>query len=135
MVRLSKPLENRTTGQFKISDTEFTKLSDLQKIRAARKLARRLYFDYQPTVSQSDCLNAAESAAKVAMRYDMMTVKQVTVIARALLLFGPEFWVRHSEAGMILNDSKLLPWQKKDRLIKWLTKAYLDPEYLPVSVT
>ena len=133
MARLSKPLESKATGQFEITDPEFAKLTELHKIRAARKLARRLFFDYQPTVSQTDCTNAAESAAEVAIRHDMVTVKQVTAVARALLLFGPEFWVKHSEVGLFLSDNKLLPWQKKNKLIKWLTKAYLDPEYVVVS--
>ena len=134
MAYLSNPLESKTTGQFKITEQEFDKITELHKKRAARKLARRLFFDYQPTVSQTDCINVAEHAAEVAMRYGMVTVKQVMAVARALLLFGPEFWVRYSEAGVILNDSKLLPWQKKNKLIKWLTKAYLDPAYVFISV-
>lgn len=133
MALLSKPLESKEIGQFKISDTEFAKLAKLQKIRATRKLARRLFFDYQPTVNQTDCQSAAETASEVALTFNMNTVKQVTIIARAVLLFGPDFWMKYTEAGDILNNQTLLPWQKKNNLTKWLAKAYLDPAYTPVT--
>lgn len=134
MASLAKPLEVETSGQFKITEQEFAKITELHQKRAEVKLARRLFYDYQPTVEQADCINAAANATEVAMRYDMVTVKQVRIVARALLLFGPEFWLRYNEANMILNDRKLLPWQKKNKLTKWLTKAYLDPEYVYNSV-
>lgn len=111
-----------------VSETEFVTLSERMERRAARKLARRLYRDHGDAASQQQCVAAADAAKSVAARFGMATVKQVAIIASCLLIFGEDFYIRHPEAGSVLNDKSLLPWQKKDHLMKWFIQAYLQSD-------
>lgn len=108
-----------------IDPAELERFSELMAQRATIKLARRLYADHAPAVSQLQCLAAAASAGDEAARFGMTTIKQVGVIARSILMFGKNFETRHPEANRILRDDSLLPWQKKDRLTSWFAHTIL----------
>lgn len=113
------------TGALRVKETEFERLSERMIERSQLKLARRLHFDH-PDFSREDCLRVSRLAQGLAARFDMTTVKQVAVIARAILIAGEGFESRDPEARAILFNTNLLPWQRKDRLTAWLSRILLQ---------
>lgn len=107
-------------GDRRVSEPEFEALSLLMERRAVRKLARLLFAAHSDSADQKTCLDIAGSAKAAADQFGLATVKQVTVFARCQLLFGPRFWRTYPEANRILTDKGQRPWQKKDRLTKWM---------------
>lgn len=124
LFQISAPTTPPSADRTHISQPEFEAMSKLMSQRAALKLARRLYLDHAAQSTQEDCHHAALLAPSKAASFGLTTVKQVAIVARAILLFGDDFEKRHLEAAHILTDGTLRPWQKKDRLSDWFVKAW-----------
>ncbi|MBK4216167.1 DUF4123 domain-containing protein [Paracoccus caeni] len=107
-----------------VSTQEFRDFTKRMQRRATIKLARTLHEEHSPLADQNLCLSTAIKAQAEAKKYGMNTVKQITIFARAMLVFGEGFETRDQDAARILNDSKLLPWQKKNQLIDWFISAW-----------
>lgn len=106
-------------GPGQVSEPEMAAMGARMQRRAILKLARRLHDEFGDLTSQNRCLSVAEAAPAYAARFDLGSLAEVTVVARAQLLFGRNFDERHSEARYILGDASLLSWQKSDRLVEW----------------
>lgn len=106
-------------GPGHVSEPEMAAMGARMQRRAILKLARRLHDEFGDLTTQNRCLTVAEAAPAHAARFELTSLAEVTLVARAQLLFGKNFDERHPEAGHILNDSSLLNWQKSDRLGTW----------------
>lgn len=107
------------SGDLKVTEQEFATFGGKMARRAAHKLARRLHDEHRDLAGPERCLSVALRAGAAVAEYGLTTVKQVTVVARAMLLFGDDFVVRDPKASRILTNRTLLPWQKKNQLIEW----------------
>ena len=106
-------------GPGHVSPPEFTAMGARMHRRAILRLARRLHDAFGDLTTQNRCLTVAGAAPAHAARFGLASLAEVTVVARAQLLFGTNFDERHPEAAYILNDASLLNWQKSDRLAEW----------------
>jgi len=109
-------------SDLRITEPEFAAFSARMRRRSVMKLARNLHLMHGDTVGQERCLTVAQSAQKEAARYGLLTVKQVTIFARAMLVFGDSFVDHNEEVAGMLKDPALHAWQKKDRITKWFGK-------------
>lgn len=105
-----------------VSPAEYAALGQRMQRRATDGLARRLMRDYGHLTSATRCLSIAQGAAAAAAGFGMTSASQVHMIAQAQLLFGADFERRYPEAGQLLNDRALLPWQRKHQLADWFTR-------------
>lgn len=122
-------LDQTGYGPAAVTTDELAKLQDRMRIRASHKLAREMFTEFGEITSQARCESIAKEAANAAARFGFLSVKQVQVFARAQLLFGHDFYRRHSKASDFLYDPTLLEWQKKDRLERWLEHMLTDHGY------
>lgn len=106
-------------GPAHVSPAEMAAMGARMHRRAILKLARRLHDEFGDLTSQNRCLKVAGTAPEYAARFGLASLAEVTVVARAQLLFGANFDERHPEARDILHDASLLNWQKSDQLSAW----------------
>ncbi len=106
-------------GPAHVSPAEMAAMGARMHRRAILKLARRLHDEFGDLTSQNRCLKVAGAAPEYAARFGLTSLAEVTVVARAQLLFGANFDERHPEARFILHDARLLNWQKSDQLSAW----------------
>ncbi len=119
-------------GPAAITLEEYTRLQARMQLRAGHKLAREMFAEFGEVTSQRRCESIALNAATAAARFGFQSLRQVQIFARAQLLFGHDFYLRHPKATAFLYDSSLLEWQKKDRLEAWLAQmlsAHSQPEH------
>ncbi|WP_415919091.1 DUF4123 domain-containing protein [Tateyamaria sp. SN6-1] len=114
------------SGAFRIDDVEYERFQRLQRKKAERSLARKLSTEF-PDQDWATYRKAAQRAPGAARQFGLTSVKQVSVMARAMMMRGPTFWEQHPEAAAILKQDGIEPWQKKNALIDWLVSS------MPVS--
>ncbi|MCF6445738.1 DUF4123 domain-containing protein [Nereida sp. MMG025] len=118
-VTLTRPKEQTTRGVFSITPRELQIFERLQRKQAERALARKMSLEFKdrPWATYRQVAQSAPAAGK---RFNMNTQRQVTIIARAIMVFGEAFWDEHPEALAILNNQTRLAWQKKNDLVEWM---------------
>ena len=109
-------------GPAHVSPPEMAAMGARMQRRAILKLARRLHDEFADLTSQNRSLRVAEAAPEHAARFGLASLAEVTMFARAQLLFGTNFDDRYPEAGMILSNRALLNWQKSDQLSAWFDR-------------
>ncbi|WP_299684138.1 DUF4123 domain-containing protein [uncultured Tateyamaria sp.] len=121
-VRLLSDEGAQTRGAFRIDTVEYDRFQRLQRKKAERSLARKLSDEF-PNRDWSEYRKAAQAAPVAAHRFHLKSVKQVSIMARAIMMRGQDFWDTYPEAGAILNQSRVEPWQKKNALVDWLVAS------------
>ncbi len=107
---------------FHVSGTEYNTMSRLHAVRSRRKLARDLRIA-NPAAPDAAVMATAERAPDRARHYGLASLNQVMTFAQAMLIFGPEFDKRHSEAAEILNRGSSNISKKADDLRDWYVGA------------
>lgn len=110
-------------GNLHVTEAEFARFDRLKRQRTAQSVARGLYRSLGQDKGPEACLEAAGHAMRLGDLHDMPSRAQVGALARAVLFFGADFAERDSRAAEILEDRRALPFQRKDRLLRWLALA------------
>lgn len=116
-----------TRGAFGISSAEFLRFQQIQRKKARRGLARKLSVEF-PGRDWADYRSASEKALHMGRQHGLKSVKQVSVLARCMMMQGVDFTNQFPAAAAILARRDLYPWQKKNALIKWLVAQPLQSE-------
>lgn len=126
-------IEERPTSKFSLSEREFNIFGDLQVEKSKRRMARELFTKMGRYHAKTECLNAAMRAPDLAAEHELRSRKQVYLIARCILIVGPDFPKKHPKALEILNDRNRLAWQRKDTLQNWLITSGVPKDAKPLS--
>ena len=97
-------------------------------LRIARKLSRAAGQSY----GLEACLKATQDAVDIGRRFGMESKAQISVLARAVLMFGTNFWQVDAEAHGILSSDDLA-FQRKDRLMGWMVDKIGQTSRSPVK--
>lgn len=119
----------KKTSQFRVSDEEFSRFSQFQKDRSILKLARYLREEFVNAPAEL-LLTAAYKAPGHAEKFDMLSKKQVRMIAYCLVEYGLDFPLGHSEAQTILSNPNTAAWEKRSELSLWISKCKLRQRFL-----
>lgn len=126
-VRLVMPPARTSPRPVSVNQAEYARFQTLQRTKADRMLARQLWGEF-PGRDLQDYRDVARNARKAAADFDMKSTIQVTVLARAMMMRGQAFWSTDPDAETLLKRKDILPWQKKDALIKWLINSHPPQE-------
>ncbi|WP_018918203.1 DUF4123 domain-containing protein [Vreelandella zhanjiangensis] len=108
--------------QFAIGQEEFARFGGLMQQRAQARLALSLGEQYPRTLIDQR-LSAVQTAAQLGQRYGLGSKKQVRTLAKCVIEFGETFPEGHTEAQLILENSKMAGWRKRDQLDAWLPRG------------
>lgn len=118
------PAAGGRRGPGPLPQTELDAMAARMQTRSVRKLAMRLHREFGQLTTPARCLKMAQSAPDYAAGFGMSSQAQVSAVAQAQLLFGRDFADRYPAIGHVLNDARLLPWQKADRLGDWIAQMF-----------
>lgn len=125
---LCQHIETNARG-FSISQAEFDRFGDLQRMKASRKLARDLMEQYA-SMSPEEVLAAVEAAGRLGRRHAMTSKQQVVTLARCILEFGQDFPRGYEDVGRVLGDTSMLAWQRKKIIEEWIPRGRLRRDFL-----
>lgn len=107
---------------FRVMSGQFAEMTRLHGIRSRRKLARDLAERF-PNAPEQAVLTSARLAPEKAPNYGLVSLKHIGIFADAMMVFGPEFDTRQTEAAAILNRSEPVSLRKATALKAWFDKA------------
>lgn len=113
-------------GALSMSGAEYGRFQKLHKRKSQRSLARKLSLEF-PDREWATYRTTSRTAPDAARRFGLTSVKQVAVVARAIMTHGPDFWDKNPEVLAILSETNVRPWQKKNTLVRWLV-AHTPPK-------
>jgi len=111
------------SGALQMSGAEYGRFQKLHKRKSQRSLARKLSLEF-PGRDWVDYRTVSRSAPDAARQFGLTSVKQVSVMARAIMMRGPAFWESDADAAALLARTDQRAWQKKNALLQWLVDTH-----------